>query len=211
MKKTDPQQLLHALCQDAHSRTATSLRLIYSICEEQDKRGSSDYSVATIGKLANEQGGPSAQAIRNKSGERYRALIAAYADNIGGRKKKGARPKTSTADDLLEGVTDPVLRARINLLVADLAATRAQLLAARHLASQNAVLTLDTAPGAGKSTATATPEISAQEKTSLATAISSTTLAHWGWKLDNNGRVLTEHGQVVFGVGFATAIKKITA
>lgn len=120
MKKNDPKQLLDELCKDAHPRTAASLRIIFDVCQEQEERGSTDYSVATIGKLANARGGPSAPAIRNKTGERYRALIVAYADNVGGRKKKGAAPKPSPADELLEGVSDPVLRARINLLVADL-------------------------------------------------------------------------------------------
>lgn len=214
MKKPDPKQLLDELCKGAHPRTATSLRLIYEICQEQDERGSADYSVATIGKLANAKGGPSVPAIRNKTGERYRALIAAYADHIGGRKRKGAAPKASAADELLEGVTDPVLRVRINLLIADLQATRAQLLATRHLASKNAVLVLDDSqPGA----VAATPlppvptDISAQERKSLAAAISPKTLDHWGWRIDKNGRVLTDQGQVVFGVGFATAIERLIA
>jgi hypothetical protein len=209
MTKPDPNKLLDELCKAAHPRTAASLRIIYDICQEQEERGSADYSVATIGKLASAKGGPSAPAIRNKTGERYRALVAAYADYVGGRKKKGASLKPSIADELLEGITDPVLRARINLMAADLEATRAQLQAARHLASKNAVLVLgDSAPSPIAEPSCA-EMLTAQEKKALAAAISEKTLEHWGWKVDKNGRVLTDRGQVVFDAGFATAIQKL--
>lgn len=44
---------------------------------------SSDYSIAAIGRLSSEQGGPSAAAIRNKPGEDYQiALIKTYAEFV---------------------------------------------------------------------------------------------------------------------------------
>jgi hypothetical protein len=52
-------------------------------------------------------------------------------------------------------------------------------------------------------------DISAQERKSLAAAISPKTLDHWGWRIDKNGRVLTDQGQVIFGVGIATAIERL--
>lgn len=212
MKKVDPKKLLDELCKTAHTRTAASLRLIYEICQEQDERGSADFSVTTIGKLASAKGGPSAPAIRNKTGEHYRALIAAYADHVGGRKKKGSAPKPSPADVLLEGISDPVLRTRINLLVADLESTRAQLLAARHLASKNAVLVIGEETASAPARAEPSSDaLSPQEKKSLGSAIADKTLDHWGWRIDKSGRVLTDQNQVVFGAGFASAIRKLTS
>jgi hypothetical protein len=174
-------------------------------------RGSADYSVATIGRLSAERGGPSAPAIRNKTGEKYRALISAYAEQAGGQKKKRAVCRPSVSDELLEGIADLVLRTRINLLLADLEATRAQLLAARHIAAQKAVLVLSdgTQPQEQVATANEPPILTTQERKALATAISDKTLDHWGWTIDKSGRVLTDSGQVVFGVGFMSAIRKI--
>jgi hypothetical protein len=209
MKTNDPKEFLEELCRNTHPRTAASLRLVYEICEEQEARGSVDYSVATIGKLSVLKGGPSAPAMRNKTGEKYRALISTYAEHVGGRKKKGSMPKPSAADELLEGVSDPVLRTRINLLVADLASTRAQLLAARHIAAQKAVLVLGDAQQESAAPSGGTSELTSQERKALAMAISEKTLDHWGWTIEKSGRVLTDRGQVVFIAGFASAIRKI--
>lgn len=109
---------------------------------------------------------------------------------------------------ILEGIVDPVLRARLGLLLAELVSTKVQLRAARHLASQNAELNLQAEPSAHEA-APAPPTLSDQERRSLASAISQKTLDHWGWKVDRSGRVLTDRGQVVFGAGFTTAIQKL--
>lgn len=211
MAKTDPTQFLEALCEGVHPRTETSLRLIFAICREQEDRGSADYSVATIGRLSAERGGPSAPAIRNKTGEKYRALISAYAEPAGGQKKKQAVSRPSVSDELLEGIADPVLRTRINLLLADLEATRAQLLAARHIAAQKAVLVLGDEAQAQERVATENQPstLTSQQRKALATAISDRTMNRWGWTIDKSGRVLTDGGQVLFGVGFVSAIRKL--
>lgn len=121
-------------------------------------------------------------------------------------RKKVRPPKSSAVDELLEGVSDPVLRARINLLIADLESTRAQLLAARHLASKNSVLVLSGPEALATAPAQPDAALTPQEKKSFAAAISEKTLEHWGWLIDSNGRVLTNRGQVVFGAGFVTTI-----
>ena len=207
--RNTPKELIEQLCLSASPRKAQSLRLILAICEEQTQRGSSDFSVATIGRLSAERGGPSAAAIRNKPGEDYRALIKAYASSVNGQDRKKRTPAPSEADALLEGVTDPVLKVRIKLLLAEMESLRAQLLAARHLANQTAVLELG--PDNGERETPAQVDglfLSLQEVSALEAAISPTTLEHWGWTVDAAGRVLSEAGQVIFRAGFATAIRK---
>ncbi|MCP3728472.1 gamma-mobile-trio protein GmtX [Paraburkholderia sp. CNPSo 3272] len=211
MTKTEPTAFLEELCRNVHPRTEASLRLICAICQEQKSRGSADYSVATIGRLSAERGGPSAPALRNKTGEKYRALVAAFAEHAGGRKKKVSAAKASAAEELLEGISDPVLRTRINLLVADLESTRAQLLAARHIAAQKAILVLGDPAQEPPSVVGNGAELTAQERRALAASISDKTMDHWAWKIDKIGRVLTDSGQVVFPAGFASAIRKILA
>ncbi|MGH6679921.1 MAG: gamma-mobile-trio protein GmtX, partial [Bradyrhizobium sp.] len=102
--------LLEALCANADPRKARSLRIIHAICEEQRDRGSGDYSFATIGRLSSARDGPAAGAIRNKTGEPYRALIKVFADTSGGKLRKPADADLSQVDLVLEGITDPVLR-----------------------------------------------------------------------------------------------------
>ena len=184
-----------------------SLRLINAICVEQVERGSDDYSIATIGRLSAERGGPAAGAIRNKTGEAYRALIKVFADAVVGKVGKGSDAATAQVDMILEGVTDPVLRARLGLLLAELKATRAQLLAARHLA--NRTTTLDLAqPSSDRLPPSPAADLTPLEVRALENAISQETMDHWGWHTDESGRITTDAGRTVFAAGFVTAIRK---
>ena len=206
----NPKALLEALCADADPRKMRSLRLIYAICEEQRDRGSKDYSIATIGRLSAERGGPATGAIRNKTGEAYRAVIKAFADSVGGKSRKTIDVRSTQADLILDGVTDPVLRARIGLLLAELKSTRAQLLAARHLANQSAVLDLGRELSEERpNSAAMASRLSPLEMRALESAISEATLTHWGWCVDASGRIVTDTGRTVFAAGFATAISKV--
>lgn len=199
---------LEALCVNVDPRKARSLRLIYEICEEQHDRGSTDYSIATIGRLSAERGGPAAGAIRNKTGEAYRALITAFAGPAGNRTGRRGSIDTSQVELILEGAGDPVLRARLGLLLAELKATRAQLLAARHIANQTATLDLGQSAGDHAPRGT-TPELTELEVRAIRLAISDHTLDHWGWRSDDLGRITTADGQTVFAAGFVTAIMKM--
>lgn len=202
--------LLHGLCANADPRKVRSLRLIHAICVEQTERGSDDYSIATIGRLSAERGGPAAGAIRNKTGEAYRALIKVFADSVVGKARKESDAATGQIDMILEGVTDPVLRSRLGLLLAELKATRAQLLAARHLANQTATLDLAQPPS---DQLPRPPEaaLTPLEVRALENAISQETLDHWGWHTDESGRIMTDAGRTVFAAGFVTAIRKALA
>lgn len=212
MTATDPAKLLEQLCLNVHPRKEASLRLIYRLCEEQHARGSRDFSIATIGRLSHEAGGPSAPAIRNKTGDDYKALMKVFSSWVGGKPKKTADHKPGICDELLEGVSDPVLRARIGILVAELASARGQLIALRHLANTTSVLRLDGSsevPPDKHSEPDNMAHLSSQEKMALERAISPDTLAHWGWLSEANGRVKTDAGQVVYPAGYLTAIRKV--
>jgi len=129
---------------------------------------------------------------------------------VGGKAKKMTARKGAILDEILEGVSDPVLRTRVGILLAELESARGQVTALRHLAGQTAVLTL-AAPGAvppdvGVPCAI---ELSKQERDALERAVAPATLQHWGWVADANGRVKTDAGQVVYPAGYLTAIQKV--
>jgi hypothetical protein len=210
MAKMAPNDLLEALCNGAHPRKQQSLRLIYRLCEEQHDRGSSDFSIATIGRLSAAGGGPSAAAIRNKTGDDYKALIKLYAEAVGGKAKKTTAGKGSVLDEILEGVSDPVLRARVGILLAELESARGQVTALRHLAGQTAVLHLGVPEAVPPDVVMPSAiELSKQERNALERAIAPATLQHWGWVAEANGRVKTDAGQVVYPAGYVTAIQKV--
>ena len=199
---------------NASHRKVQTLQLIYAICQEQEQRGSDDYSIATIGRLSAERGGPSTAAIRNKTGETYRALIQNYASTVNGKIRKVHKTKYSAPlNGVFEGVNDPVLKVRIKLLLAEIESLRGQLIAARHLANQASILDLNSILDGKHSTLSEARnnkefDLTYQEILALEAAISKETLDHWGWSIDSIGRMITSSGQVVFRAGFVSAIKK---
>lgn len=207
--KLDPNRLLEDMCKSASARKEQSLRLLFKLCQQQATNGSRDYSIATIGRLSAEADGPSAAAIRNKPGEDYRALIKAFSDSVDGNARKKHIPAKTAADELLEGVTDPVLKVRVKLILAENESLRAQLLAARHLANQTAAIVL----GGPEPSSNSQPEAPAllltlQEVSALEDAISPVKFEHWGWKTDKTGRVTSDSGQIVFRSGFVSGVQK---
>jgi len=207
--KVDPKALLEDMCKTASPRKAQSLRLLFKLCQAQAANGSSDYSIATMGRLSSEQDGPSAAAIRNKPGEDYRALLRAFAESVDGNVRKKGVPTKTAADELLEGVSDPVLKVRVKLILAENESLRAQLLAARHLANQTSAINLGAPDSSLPPPADAKAlKLTLQEVSALEDAIGSDKLSHWGWKMDKIGRISTESGQVVFRAGFVSAVQK---
>lgn len=215
----NPKVLLETMCKTATPRKERSLRLIYSICEEQHQRGSKDFSIVTIGRLSHEREGPSAASIRNKPGEDYRALLKAFAEDVGGQSRRMAESRQDAVDDVLEGVADPVLRIRIQLLLAENKSLRTQMLGLRHLANNTACIRIEQGGAFSFATpdepthapAQVGPELDVLERRALLAAIAPRTLEHWGWSKDVMGRILSEGGQVVFQAGFVSAIEKILA
>lgn len=85
---SDPKEVYEAILnQLTNTRTKKSLEAIQEVCKEQHGAGASDFRIATIAKLGAKRGVPSAQTIRNKTGEHYRALIEAW-QAVGEKKKR---------------------------------------------------------------------------------------------------------------------------
>ena len=85
---THPDDLLDQLQKTATPRKQKTLDLIHEVCREQYERGSRDFSVATIARIAEDRGGPSKGAIHNKTGDDYKGLIKAWAEHTGGVTRK---------------------------------------------------------------------------------------------------------------------------
>jgi hypothetical protein len=83
-----PEELLIELKSEVNLKVGQTLQVIYEVCEEQRKRGLSDFSFSMIARLGEGRGVPKAQSIRNKTGEPYRALIKCFEDNVGQKKTK---------------------------------------------------------------------------------------------------------------------------
>ena len=222
----DPQALLVRLCAGAHPRKACSLRLIYTICQEQHRQGSKDFSIATIGRLSGEPSGPKAQAIRNKTGADYRLLIKTFARQAGGHDRKVSQALVSQEEALLRDITEPVVTARLRLLLAERSDLLRQINMLRNHLREAVVVDKRKEPAAivpadrfdNDSRADQSTVVKvhssplALTKTELDTleqAISQETFRDWGWVVDRRGGVSTVNGAPVFERGFVSAIAKV--
>lgn len=79
MIEMHPDELFSKPYENASTRKKKTLELIHNTCKKQSESDIKDFSIGTIARLIADDGGPSEQALRNKNGEDYRALINKWA------------------------------------------------------------------------------------------------------------------------------------
>lgn len=213
--KPSPEAVLAALQQGASTRTRQSLTLIHAICSEHRASGSKDFSVATIGKLSSGRGGPSPQAIRNVTGEHYRALLSAWASYAdGATRKPPAQMEPGVADDVLDMIPDAAVRA----LVGSFLAENRKLKAENILLKTQANVVIDRRPASALSVSPSSTGVQVLsplstlmplEVDALRHAISEELLKNMGWTVDAKTGRVSKGGHAIFRAGFATAIQKV--
>ena len=113
-----PEDLLKELKKDSSLKVQQSLDNIYEICSEQQERGIHDFSISTISKLGFNRGVPKAQSIRNKSGNKYKALIQCFTD-ITSQKPK--LKKTSQSENQwIEEIQNPKHQLLVRIMASEL-------------------------------------------------------------------------------------------
>ncbi|WP_340600953.1 gamma-mobile-trio protein GmtX [Acinetobacter sp. HZNU-JH01] len=114
----NPEELLNKLKLGSSLKIQQSLDAIYEICIEQKERGIRDFSISTIAKLGNNRGVPKAQSIRNKTGEKYRALIQSFAD-LASQTPKLRKPSQSE-NDWIEEIQNPKHQLLVRIMASEL-------------------------------------------------------------------------------------------
>lgn len=115
-----PLELLESLKKDSSNKVQESLDAIYEICQEQKDRGLSDFSVSTIARLGYMRGVPKAQSIRNKTGEKYRALIQAFIDSS--TPNRALKKLSQTDNDWISEIENPKHQILVRILASELKA-----------------------------------------------------------------------------------------
>jgi hypothetical protein len=215
MAQIMPDELLKALCAKSNARKQHSLGIVHNVCKEQHERGSLDFSIATIGRLSQKQGGPACQSIRNATGEDYRALIQSWAELAQGKMKKPVKSASgSSSDNWLSKISDPAVRAIVGITLAENKKLRDEI----NLLKQNAQVVIDRREKPINPRVITTAEVPAQsimegllpfEQEALKHAISDEFLAAQRWTKDENGRIKTRSGATLFKPGYIDAIQKV--
>jgi hypothetical protein len=119
MNSVSPEIVLEQLKIEASTRVKNSLDAIYLICNEQIKRGLHEFGYATIARLGKGRGVPTAQSIRNKTGEPYRTLIKSFVDLHGKQEITKKRPTIGKGSAWIDEIKDPVLKLQVSILHAE--------------------------------------------------------------------------------------------
>lgn len=117
-----PLELLESLKKDSSNKVQESLDAIYEICQEQTERGLSDFSISTIARLGYKRGVPKAQSIRNKTGEKYRALIQAFIDSS--TPNRALKKLSPTDNDWISEIENPKHQILVRILASELKAAK---------------------------------------------------------------------------------------
>lgn len=211
-----PAQVLQSLKDKARPQKQRNLDVLHAVCEEVNKSGNGDYSLATIGRLTQARGGPSQRTLYTAQSEDFRVLIKAWKDyhemaSAAGRRRTQTKPFGE--DDLIRRIDDPALRALLGAVVAERNRLRAELNVLR--AHANVVIDRRAQPAVmgGGSVQVVTPGelLTETERESLQRAVSTSFLEQEGWTEGEHGDILNGKGRRIFGHGYAAAIRKLLA
>lgn len=216
--KTDihPDTVLESLlAKGGRSNRRANLAKMHELCRRQHAAGSRDFSLPTIGRLAEAEGILKGRALYNAPSADYRALIEAWAAYAG---PSAPRPqKTLASHEYLMRIEDPAIRSIMQAIIAERDKLKAQL----NVLKANTQVTVDrrplgatiaAAPGAQPVTVLASSaQLTSSEHEALQKAVSADYLENQGLREGSHGEIVNARGRTVFEVGFARAIRKLLA
>ncbi|ARU23406.1 hypothetical protein RSSE_c3013 [Ralstonia solanacearum] len=216
--KTDihPDAVLESLlAKGGRSNRRANLAKVHELCCRQHAAGSRDFSLPTIGRLAEAEGILKGRALYNAPSADYRALIEAWATYAGPPAPKP--PKTLASHEYLMRIEDPAIRSIMQAIIAERDKLKAQL----NVLKANTQVTVDrrplgataaAAPGTQPVTVVApSAQLTPSEREALQNAVSADYLENQGLREGSHGEIVNARGRTVFEVGFARAIRKLLA
>ena len=206
MSNQHPDEVLQSfLAKKPRPQKVKNLQAIHDLCRAAYEAGSRDFSVATIGKLCEQQGLLKARGLYNAPLADYRALIEAWASHAGPATPKPV--KQLATEDYVARIDDPAVR----MLVQGVIAERNKLKAQLNTLKAATTVVVDRRPQAEASPAT--PDLGAglteSERLALRKCASPEFLAEQGWHETDLGEVVNARGRTVFDPGFLTGLKKL--
>ncbi len=178
--------------------------------EQQSKSSTLDFSIATVGKLSKEQGGPSTQTIRNRTGKHFQHLIDVWASYAGTTRKKplSVRQKqilNCNDQHILDSIDDPVIRAVVGSLIAERNKFRDQL----NVLKANADIVIDRTKPVEASYILNADKLTPLELQALEAAISEQFFDEMQWLVMPTGQVKDKDGLEIYKRGYVNAVRKL--
>lgn len=195
-----PEELLELLKKDSSSKIQQSLDAIFEVCKEQQERGINDFSVSTISRLGFKRGVPKAQSIRNKTGEKYRALIQVFSDNTTQTKNKYVANKSD--EDWISEIQNPKHLLLVRMLVSELKEAKQML--AEIIPPKQRIDIYDHKSSAPDEYM----KLTEQEERAFKYLLSNEFQMKWNLKPTVYGELIDEENKPVFKVATLDAIRK---
>ena len=186
--------------------------------KSQHASGERNFSIAEIARLSAEQGGPSGQTIRNKTGLVFRQLIEAWAAQAGASMKAPINPlakgnRLPKDNELLERLPDPALRALFGQIIAERNRFRNEL----NTLKAHSELIVDRRPmqhfeqpvESGAVQLVQTLNLNDMEVEALKAAITDDFFEYRDWTVTAAGQVKDENKREIYKHGYVNAIKKV--
>lgn len=119
--------VVHVVCREIHGASAPN----------------KDFSPSTVGRLTQSRNGPSLNTLLSPGGKHFRTLIHAWAAYSGtDTRRPNYSEREPVKDDIMDAITDPVLRSMVGGKLAELRRVRAEL----NLLKSKTVGTVDLRP-----------------------------------------------------------------
>ena len=229
VSKDHPDAVLDSLlAKGGRSDKLARLSQVHEICRKQHQSGSRDFSLPTIGRLAQEQNIITGRALNNAPSANYRALIQAWADYAGPSVPKSQKAQKQPATyEYVKRIPDPALRSKVLIIIAERDDLKAQLntikgatqldIVQRPGEPMQATLVSRQQPGTFTSaprteTPTVLPplsELTRTEREALVNSISPEYLEMRGLHIGDGGEILDRSGRTIFTIRFVSAVRKM--
>ncbi len=209
-----PEEVLQALlAQPRRSNVKRTLQALHELCRKHHEAGLRDFSIACIGRKAEEAGLFVSKILYNPASQPYKDLIQAWGAYAG--PPVALPPKTLASHDYLLRIEDPAIRMIMQAIIAerDMLKSQINLIKGSHLG------TVDLRPLGAKiishpeagPTVVLMPaaQLTEGEREALKAAISTEFLKDEGWSEGERGEIKNAKGRILFPRGFTSAIRKI--
>ncbi len=215
----DPDIIAESLKEGKSVRMQNSIDKLNTVLSEYYESGERDFSVTTIGKVSQDNGGVGYPSIRATKNKHFRDLIAAWAAKAETTMKKPPVPHAESRrepkdNDLLKQIDDPVLRAWMGQIIAERNRFRNEL----NILKSQTEFVIDRRPvrqfnnQAPDNPVELLPAftLTEMEKMALKALFDKELLEENGWEIHQNGKVMSvEYDTEVLPRPFAKVIKKV--
>jgi hypothetical protein len=186
----------------SNGRKQATVEGLWQVLEEMERKGIKTFTIAQVGRHAEAAGVLRTQTLRNASGEDYRALIDAFARDIGVPTTSLPSTKATPLEEAIESIPDLDVRTRLKMVLVENLRQREEIARLRqgfkHIQQMNqvGVPSLEVLP----------PPIQQVDIVPLEKFLSPAWIEERRWTVEPNGTLYDETGECIAPVGFIISL-----